>query len=157
MNKQKIHVFGKDAFLLGEDASGTRYYMEKFSWDCGWYWGGGYVETYTNNKNPERSRDIQSHQHFDGLFLNDRRENGFDKFNGFFSKTPYTEKEVWQICELMKTFYICREYSDTIHRGGARYTTNPAADIIKSEAEYNRVNNEVIPAIAEALYKIMEG
>lgn len=157
MNKQKIHVFGKDAFLLGESASGTRYYMEKFSWDCGWYWGGGYVETYTNNRNPEKSKDIRSHQHFDGLFLNDRKMNGFDKFKNFFVKTPFSDREIWQICELMKSFYICREYSDIINRGGAHYTTNPAADIIKSETEYHRINDTVIPAIAENLYKILEG
>ena len=83
--------------------------------------------------------------------------NGFDKFKNFFVKTPFSDREIWQICELMKSFYICREYSDTINRGGAHYTTNPAADIIKTETEYRRINDTVIPAIAENLYKILEG
>lgn len=155
MNKKKIKVFGKNVFLLGEDNNGVRYYLQEFSWDCDWYWGGGYVITYTNNRNPERSKGINSLQHFDTLFLRDYRKNGFDKFNIFFANTPFTNDEIWKICELMKTFYICREYSDTIHRGGANYTANPVASTIKSDDEYNRINNEVIPAIINSLYAIL--
>ena len=48
LNKKKIHVFGKDAYLLGKDDQGIQYWLESPSWDCDWYWGFGYVETYTN-------------------------------------------------------------------------------------------------------------
>lgn len=46
MKKEKRHAFGKDIYLLGVDADGTRYWLEAPSWDCGWYWGFGYVEVY---------------------------------------------------------------------------------------------------------------
>ena len=69
MKKQKNHAFGKDIYLLGKDNGDTLYWLEAGSWDCKWYWGFGYVETYTNNNHPSRSRDISSHQHFDSLFL----------------------------------------------------------------------------------------
>lgn len=154
--KRTMYNFGKKCFYLGQDASGVNYWLEAATWDCEWYWGGGYVETYTNNNNPERARDIQSHQHFDGLFFRGR-ENAHDLFIKKFVVNPFSDSEVWKICELMQAFYTARHYSDMLHCGGAHYTTNPAADTIKSEDEYKRINENVIPAIMNELYKIMEG
>lgn len=156
VNKQKKHAFGKDIYFLGQDKNGVNYWLEAASWDCSWYWGGGYVETYTNNRSPEKSRDINSHQHFDGLFFKGNK-NAHDLFFEHFPVHPFTDSEVWKICELMKAFYTARHYSDMLHCGGAHYTTNPAADAIKSEEEYNRINKNVIPAIMQELYKILEG
>ena len=156
MNKQKNHAFGKDIYLLGKDANGTLYWLEQATWDCQWYWGGGYVETYTNNQHPERARDIDSHQHFDSLFFKGNKD-GYTAFYELFTDTPFTNNEVWKILELMLSFYIIREYSDTIHRGGAHYTSNPASGVIKSEDEYKRINEKVIPAIMNELYKILGG
>ena len=154
MKKRKTNAFGKDVYLLGKDEDGIFYWLEKANWDCDWYWGGGYVETYTNNEYPEYSRDIESHQHFDGLFFN-KRNNGFDLFNEFFAETPLTKNEIWELCELMKSFYIAREYSDMLYCGGAHYTSNPAKEIIKNEEEYKRINEIVIPAIMDEVYKLL--
>lgn len=154
MQKQKTTAFGKDIYLLGADKDGILYWLEEATWDCGWYWGGGYVETYTNNKYPHISMDVTSHQHFNSLFFN-RYKNGFDMFREFFTETPFTDKEIWIICELMKSFYIARGYSDMVYRGGAHYTRNPVADIIKSENEYNRINQIVIPGIMKELYAVL--
>jgi hypothetical protein len=156
MKKRKSRAFGKDIYFLGCDSDGTRYWLEAACWDCEWYWGGGYVETYTNNSSPEKSRDIKSHQHFDGLFFKGNK-CGYDEFKTFFAAHPFTDSEVWKICELMRAFYIARHYSDMLHCGGAHYTTNPARDVIKSTEEYDRINKSVIPAIMEELYKILEG
>lgn len=156
-NKYKMHKFNHDCYYLGQDENGTNYFLENATFDCGWYWGGGYVETYTNNRNPAIAKDISSHQHFDGLFFNNPRKNGFDAFKEFFKITPFSDKEIWTICELMKAFYTARNYSDMIYRGGAHYTNNPAAETIKNENEYKRLNEKVIPAIMDELYKILEG
>ena len=155
MLKTKKHAFGKDIYLLGADSYGTTYWLEAATWDCGWYWGGGYIETYTNNNNPEKSKDINSHTHFRCLFFN-KNKNGFDAFKDFFNETPFTDGEIWKICELMKSFYIAREYSDMIYRGGAHYTSNPAKEAITSKEEYKRINETMIPSIMNELYKIME-
>lgn len=154
MQKRKTHAFGKEIYLLGADKDGILYWLEEATWDCGWYWGGGYVETYTNNAHPSNSKDICSHQHFDGLFFN-KNKNGFDMFREFFVETPFTDREIWVICELMKSFYTARAYSDMICRGGAHYTTNSAQEIIKSDVEYERINKIVIPAIMQELYKVL--
>lgn len=154
MNKIKTKAFGKDVYLLGKDPDGTKYWLEQARWDCDWYWGGGYVRTYTNNNRPENARDIKSHTHFDSMFMN-KGKNAHDAFCEFFKETPFTDSEIWKICELMKSFYIAREYSDMIYRGGAHYTTNPASDVIKSQDEYKRINEIVIPSIMQELYKIL--
>ena len=83
MKKQKSHAFGKDIYLLGKDSDGTMYWLEAARWDCKWYWGFGYVETYTNNNHTSRSRDISSHQHFDSLFFN-KNKDGHTAFKEFF-------------------------------------------------------------------------
>ena len=154
MDKCKSRAFKKDIYLLGKDEIGILYWLQQATWDCDWYWGGGYVRTYTNNEYPHLSRDIDSHQHFDGLFFKGHK-NGYDAFKEFFVETPFTDKEIWKICELMRSFYIAREYSDMIHRGGAHYTANPVSEIIKNDAEYERINKVVIPAIMQSLYEIL--
>ena len=79
MEKRSTVAFRKRVYLLGKDGEGVAYWLESASWDCDWYWGGGYVKTYTQNDYPELSRDIDSHQHFDGLFFKSNK-NGFDAF-----------------------------------------------------------------------------
>jgi len=154
MEKIKTTAFGKKVYLIGKDKEDTFYWLEEGKFDCGWYWGFGYVETYTRNECPSLARDINSHSHFDGMFLNGKN-NGYDKFKNFFAKTVLTDGEIWKLVELMKSFYIARNYSDMLHSGGAHYTTNPAAEIIKSPTEYDRINKIVIPAIIEEVYKLL--
>lgn len=156
MKKKTFEWRGKKYYLLGEDADGDRFYLEEAHWDCGWYWGGGYVETFTNNRFPENSKDISSHMHFDGLFFKQPRKNGYDAFKEFFAETPFTDSEVWEILELMKSFYIARGYSDFLYLCGAHYTSNPCGVVIKNEEEYDRINKVVIPSLMEELYKILE-
>jgi len=100
------------------------------------------------------SRDINSHSHFDSMFFKGN-VNGHDMFKKFFAVTPFTDEEIWKICELMKSFYIARQYSDMLYCGGAHYTSNPATETIKNETEYVRINKVVIPKIMNALYKIL--
>ena len=156
MEKRVIHKFDHTCYLLGRDKDGRNHYLQKAEFDCDWYWGGGYIETYTDNENPELADDIETHTHFDSLFFNNPRKNAMDSFKEYFPETPFTDSEIWDICELMKTFYIAREYSDMLHLGGAHYTINKARKVIKNEAEYKRINETVIPEIMNELHKILE-
>lgn len=155
MKKRTEKAFGKKIFLLGKDANGARYWLEAATWDCDWYWGFGYITTYTNNINPSRARDIDSLQHFNRLFLL-KNKSACECFNNFFVETTLTENEIWQLLELMKTFYIMRDYSDALHRGGSNYATNPIKDIIKNDDEYNRINKSVLPELFNSVYQLLE-
>lgn len=152
--KFKMNKFGKNCYFLGQDEDGINYFLSEATWDCDWYWGGGYVRTYNNNDNPAASNDIQSHSHFDTMFFN-RYKNGRDAFKDFFKTHPFTDDEIWKICELMQSFYIAREYAEMLHIGGAHYTSNPAKDVIQNDEEYKRINEKVIPAVMEELYKLL--
>ena len=89
MKKNTVHVFGKEFYYIGTDNNGTKHYLQKFSFDCGWYWGGGYIESFTNNRCPEKSRDISQHQHFNSLIFKGNK-NGFDMFKEVFPDNPRT-------------------------------------------------------------------
>lgn len=149
MNKKTFTWHGKKYYLIGTK-DGEDMYLEQARFDCGWYWGLGYIETFTNRRHPERSADISSHTHFDVLFR---------KYSDFVDdlETPFTKEEKWKIYEIMQSLYTARKYSDMLHCGGAHITTNPAKETIQDDAEYKRINEVMIPAMLEELYKIMEG
>lgn len=153
LQKQTTNAFGKTIYLLGADKEGTRYWLEEASFDCDWYWGFGYIETYTNNNQPERSRDINSHEHYDSKIL--KRGVCPEDFKKILPMTPLTNNEIWKLNELMKSFYIIREYMDTIYRGSTNITNNPCKEIIKNEKEWQRLKDEVLPEIFKEIYKIL--
>lgn len=154
MKKRTCEAFGKKIYLLGKDKDGVNYWLEAPSWDCGWYWGFGYVETYTNNNHPNKAKDIESHQHFDGLFFN-KNKNGYDAYKDFFAEITVSDKELWQLLELMKTFYCLKETAEVLGRGGSHYTANPVSEIIKNTDEVKRINNVVLPAIFKKIDEIL--
>ena len=69
MKKQVINKFGTH-YLLGRTYSGQKVWLQKESWDCGWYWGFGYLHEFTNNEYPELARDIDAQmtmRHYKGF------------------------------------------------------------------------------------------
>lgn len=153
MKKQVINWHGKKYYLLGIDKAGCKHYLEEGTWDCGWYWGFGYVESFTNNKNPEKSKDINSHMHFDGLFL--KGCGCIDKWREFFKDGVLDIQELWTLLELMKSFYTAKEWSGVCYMGGSHYTTNPCQGLLKFNEEYNRINKVIIPSIMNEVYKLL--
>ena len=152
--KHKSRAFGKDIYFIGQDRNGINYWLEQATWDCEWFWGFGYIESYTNNNNPSRAWDISSHSNFGGLNRYNNK-NLYDAFKEKFVNTPLSDKELWMLCELMKSYYTLREYSDMLHVGGSHYTTNPCSELIKNNEEYDRINKIVIPAICEQVYELL--
>lgn len=156
MEKKSFEWHGKKYYLLGVDKDDEAYYLEEAHWDCGCYWGLGYVETFTNKKNPRMSKDISSHSHFNYMFMKGEL-CAHDEFENFFADTPLTDREIWTLVELMMSAYNARAYSDMLHSGGAGQTVNPCQGIIRNKQEYDRINQEVIPAIMKKVYEILKG
>lgn len=155
MEKKVSKAFGKKTYLLGKDEDGIWYWLEEATWDCEWYWGFGYVRSYTNNQHPEKSRDLDSHQHFNNLFLKGPKMCK-EMFDDFFIETPLNNNEKWKLLELMQTIYTLKEYSEVVYRGGSHISDNPLREVIKSQEEYNRINKIVLPQLFEEVYKILE-
>lgn len=154
MKKMVSTAFGKKQFLLGVDKSGIYYWLQESSFDCGWYWSIGYIETFTSNNNPSRSRDINSHQHFDSMMKHTGKHHN-EAFNMLFNESVLTENEIWEFLEIMDSLYIMRNYSDLLHRGCSGISQNKNTEIIKSDVEYKRINECVIPSILKRLYSIL--
>lgn len=112
------------------------------------------METFTNNARPERAKDIAGHTHFSEVFSNPYM-NGYDYFKKLFVEYTVSDKELWKFVELMNSFYIIRNYSDMLNRGGTNYSENPLKDVIKNDVEYERINKVALPRLFEEIYKLL--
>jgi len=140
--------------LIGVNA-GQKIYLSPPSWDCGWYWGFGYL----GNKNCHYHVDgLTTHEWYDtekGCFRSERL-NMFDGFRKHFGDSfQITNADLWTLCELFETFYTLKKTAEVLGRGGAHYTTNPACDLIKNPAEVVRINEIVLPQIFEEIYRVL--
>lgn len=160
----------KNVYLLGTDEDGIKYWLEAASWDCEWYWGFGYVETYNlgGKRKPSSCTDIQSHQHIDSSFMGKHEfynhethkfeqseyiHNIFDSPK--LAQTTFTENEGWKLSELFNTFYKLKEFAALYHSGGSGTSTNPLQSILKNEAQENHINKVLLPKVFEEIYKIL--
>ena len=156
MKKQTDRAFGKNIYLLGKSTEGRKLWLEAPSWDCGWYWGFGYVETYTNNRAPSKSRDIQSHEHIDGFIGEKMKKSGEYCHNIYdskkFAKTTFNENEGWELSELFKRFYTLRETANIFHNG-AGISSSTVNTTSKELA--NEINEKYIPAVTARILEIL--
>lgn len=160
--KRVFEWHGNKYHYLGTGKDGQNFWLQEATFDCDWYWGIGYVEAFTNNNYPWMSRDIEQHTHFDYLmeqqiYPDGTNMNWWDGFKNVFNNTLLTDSELWTVIEIMKSLYTARKYSDMLYRGGSHYTSNPVSETIKNDAEYERINKIVIPALSEKLYRILDG
>ena len=153
MEKKVINKFGVH-YLLGKDKRGQYVYLEKESWDCGWYWGFGYLHTFTNNNNPTYSRDISMHTHFDSEFM---RGPEYTKkmFEEYFEETVLTEDEMWILCDYMMTFYTLQKTAELFHRGYSYQTSKAYMDCLKSEEQSDKINHTILPDLFKRIEDLL--
>lgn len=128
-------------YLIGYNDS-EPIYLSSPSWDCGWYWGFGYL----GNKN--------CHYHVNGLAKDCDLYDGFKKHFG--ESLKIRDSNLWTFCELFKTFYVLKETAEVLGRGGTHYSNNPCKNIIVNKDEVERINKTIMPALFEEIYKILE-
>jgi hypothetical protein len=97
INKKTYTAFNKNVYLIGVTDDNVYIWLEEPSWDCGWYWGFGYLETYTNNRYPHLSKDINSHSHFTN-FDNNTSLNDYYELD----KCVLSESDLFELKRLMK-------------------------------------------------------
>lgn len=166
IEKRKSHAFGKDVYLLGTKKTGEKIWLGLAKWDCGWYWGFGYIEEYTNNNYPDRSRDINSHSHWKGLMgkqeYYDHKKGCFRLGNDYIhhlndhpdmADTVLTDSESWELADLMKTFYTLKETAELYHSGNS-HISNPKLSL-KNKRKENHINMVELPKVFERIYRIL--
>lgn len=161
MKKETSRAFGKKIYLLGKDENGTKYWLEEPSWDCDWYWGFGYVETYPNNTHAELSRSIRSHHHIDSCFIGKVGENGEYIYNLFDAPllkggTTFTEKEGWELSELFSQFYTLNKSAKYFHSAKSNISsTEVQHDKEKCKEIYEYINHTLMPPIFKRIEEIL--
>ncbi|MBO7692335.1 MAG: hypothetical protein J6T10_06840 [Methanobrevibacter sp.] len=145
MEKKTINKFGEH-YLLGIGKDNQKYYLEKESWSCGWYWGCGYIHTFTNNTRPTCSRDIASHQHFSTLFLSGPK-CAYDNFTEFFKETVFSKEEIWKLVDYFLTIYKLKDAAEVFRHGNSWQTEKATIDILKCPDLENKINKEFLPEL----------
>jgi len=146
---------GKKVFLLGVDECGQNVWLEAASWDCGWYWGFGYIETYEKNVNPGRARDISSHSRYNSSIWSSKNEKGDFVYHVNmmdWNASTLTDGEAWKLSELMREFYCLRETAELFGRGSMNICD---AGFPKNESLVKRINEVLLPAIFEKVYSLL--
>lgn len=158
IDKKKDRAFRKDIYLLGTDADGTKYWLEAPKWDCGWYWGFGYVETYTNNNNPSKSKDIQNHQHIDSSFIGEVGDGNKYIHNIYDAPllvcTTFTKDEGWELSELFEQFYFLKKAAENFGRGKCNISNTSAPDWTDT-ALCEKINQTLIPPVTARILEIL--
>lgn len=145
VSRRKGHLY----FLLGKDANGNKYWLEQRQWACDWYWAFGYVQSFEQNLSPERARDIETHDHFNRLFLNGEYIENYKVF--FSGGVTLEDEDIWKLIEAMKESYIAKEYYELLYCKSAHITSLPdeVKQIISNQNERVRLEKEVIPALCK--------
>lgn len=148
MTQKKVSTLrGQNLYLIGKYKDGETIWLREASFDCGWYWGFGYLHT------------KGSHTHYDSAIIG-RHNGAMCHVIGDHAdiKTHLTDKEQWTLTELMQSFYTLKQAAEVFGRGGSNYSTIQGSEIQKiiKNADFVKHINEVqLPAIFAEVYKLL--
>ena len=145
MRIKKNYTFRSEKYFFGtrkEDKARTYLEMPKIDCACDWRWSLGHL--------------INRYE----IYYLDRYQKGrsicmVEALKEDYDLNPKIKDNLWLFCELFQTAYTIREYSDVIFRGDSHYTKNPLHDLIVSSSEYERINENLLPAIFEKIENIL--
>ena len=137
MNMKKIYLgrTRSDFELLPDE----KVWLSKHEWDCGWYWGMGYI----GNKN--------LHTHFDSTFLHCAKYTPKE----IFKDTKITEKEWWIIRDLFIQAYALKATAAIYRHGGHQTTVNGVTNIILNKELEDKLNADC-KIVLDKIWSILE-
>ena len=153
LNKKIINKFGTH-YLLGEDENGLKYWLEEPTFNCGWYWGLGYIHTFTNNRQPTRSVDIMSHEHFDSKFM----RNGYiQSYEQFFKKSVLDRHETYRLFDLRECAYTLSKMAGICERGSGWISKNDCYYTLKDQNWYLEIIQKKLPTVISEICNLLGG
>ena len=115
-----------DKIYLGNTTEYGRLYLSKHSWDCGWYWGFGYIG------------NSRLQMHIDSLI------NGeYDVNKIFDGSTRITQDQWWIIRDLFRQAYALKAAAEVYQYGGHQTTRPGMTDRIKNLEMAARINKDL--------------
>lgn len=155
LKKQIIHLFGNTYYLIGKDKFGTKWYLQKSTWDCNWYWSFGYLDSFTNNKCPAKSKDISGHLHLNYIMNKSMSRNGFEMLKEFFTETVLTDSQLFEFVDYVKSGYALRDAAELFGRGHSNYTEEAKIGSLVKPDWTKEINEAMIPAISRKLEELL--
>ena len=113
-----------DKIYLGNTTEYGRLYLSKHSWDCGWYWGFGYIGN--------------SRLHIDSLIGAE-----YDIRSIFDKGSPITQNQWWIIRDLFTQAYALKKAAEVYQHGGHQTTKPGMTDCIKNLEMAARINKDL--------------
>ncbi len=137
-NKVCLGRLKKDA---GTCADGEHVYLTKHKWDCGWYWGFGYLGNY------------RCHFHVDSL-LYVNGDKGAYCASDLFEETKITDKEWWVIRDLFVQAYALKAAAEVYQYGGHQTTSVGLTDVIKNKDRADQINAD-LAKVLDCLWSVV--
>ena len=137
----------KKGYLIGKK-DGRKVWMPVPSWDCGWYWGFGYLQTYDY-------RDMCCHTHFD-VVCKKPNMDWHSAMIAEFDELAIDEKELWILCDYMRTFYTLKETAELYGRGYSHYTEKAHLPIMENKLLAGTINQIQLPELFEQIDKLLK-
>ena len=148
MRKTTRH--GDKYALLGKTEDGDKVYLEKASYNHGWYFGFGYVAVFRENEHRQ-----SAHTHWNRYFTGKAHvtpekidDSLYDEVDGKLKETPFSKRELWKLCDLMKTFYTLKDAS-AIYRNGNSHLTGQTHGMLKNQDIKEQVDRDTYKTIYE--------
>lgn len=121
---ERIYL-GKLKNDAGTFGAGEPIYLSKHSWDCGWYWGFGYL----GNRN--------LHFHFDSLLDNSKYASDL------FEDPKVSNNDWWVIRDLFVQAYALKKAAEVYYYGGHQTSRKGVTDLIKDDTMVRRLNADL--------------
>ena len=153
IDKKTINKFGEH-YLLGINKEGKHIWLEKESWDCGWYWGAGYLHEFTNDRCPTQSKDLQMHTHFDSLFLN-KNKSAYDLLDEYFDAMVVNKDQRYELVDLMMTMYKLKECAEIFHHGNSWQTERAKIDDLQDKNMEDKINKVLLPQVFDRIRTLL--
>lgn len=115
-----------DKMYLGNTTEYGRLYLSRHSWDCGWYWGFGYIG------------NSRLHMHIDSLI------NGeYDVNKIFDGGASITQDQWWIIRDLFTQAYALKKAAEVYRHGGHQTSKPGITDCIKNLEMAAQINKDL--------------
>ena len=154
LKKKIVRAFRNTHYLSGQHDDGVKWYLRKSTWDCGWYWGFGYLDSFTNNACPEKSKDIAGHTHLSSLMF-ELCGSGVGALKNRFKERVLADDELFRFVDYAKSAYALKEAAELFGRGHSNYTEKAKIDGLVKPDWVKEINEKMIPEIDAEIEKML--
>ena len=96
------------------------------------------------------------HSHWDGLLGKQEGGKYLHHINEALQDSVLTDAESWELSDMMKSAYTLKQTAEVLGRGGSHLSGSGNRECIKSEDMTKTINETMLPALFQEIYKILE-